>query len=39
VQSGEFEGTYSEYFGNLLEDPYADVCFLDCVVTPTLCAA
>ena len=36
VQNGEFEGTYSEYFGNLLEDYLADFSFLDCVAEPVL---
>lgn len=39
VQNGEFEGTYSEYFGNLLEDYLADFSFLDCVAEPVLQSA
>lgn len=39
VQSGDFEGTYDEYFGNILEDYLADFSFLDCVAEPILRSA
>jgi hypothetical protein len=38
VNEGLFEGTYSEYFGNILEDYLADFSFLDCVVDEVLAA-
>ena len=36
VQNGEFEGTYSEYFGDLLEDYLADFSFIDSVAEPVM---
>ena len=39
VKSGQFSGSYEEYFGDIFEDPYGEVCFLDCVVDLVLGAA